>query len=421
MTWPDGRSVLFTKKRGRLVFTLDFSLLKRWGLVEWLILSYLLTLGLFTHVQGLALMVSFYGSIKVVPFFKELSSSDKRLVISFLLFVFVAVFSSIFVAESEHPIYKLEKYFLFLWAIPFFAAIVDRKMLLSVIKYAPPAAAVLMFIAALISKYYLGQSRVMFFTYNYLFFGYMAAVFSIFSLLMANHSKRMRLFYYAGTLAGLIACILSGTRGALLGWFAGLIILLLSHGLLTARIKKVIVLLMVLVPISLALIPGYKSRINVAYNSIVHSENEQYKLTSTGLRLKMWSAAWSMFKDNPVLGVGLDGYELEIKAMAENGEVDEMLTKFDHPHNIYLAVLANMGLLGFSALMLVLLVPFAHFYKQLHTHQGNMYAMMGVSLVVMYAVFGLTEAIFEIQKITAFYVFMVVLLYSAIRNSEKVG
>jgi len=66
-------------------------------------------------------------------------------------------------------------------------------------------------------------------------------------------------------------------------------------------------------------------------------------------RVSIYQAGWDIFKANPLLGTGLKTFLLICQG---NGPVN--LHQYMHPHNIYIAVLCQMGLVGFIAVALAL-------------------------------------------------------------------
>jgi O-antigen ligase len=62
-------------------------------------------------------------------------------------------------------------------------------------------------------------------------------------------------------------------------------------------------------------------------------------------RLKLWSIAWQMFQDRPLLGIGPDTYQANYALYAHE-------EKFaPHAHNLWLGWLAGTGLIGFVAFL----------------------------------------------------------------------
>jgi len=74
-------------------------------------------------------------------------------------------------------------------------------------------------------------------------------------------------------------------------------------------------------------------------------------------RLHFWNGAWSIFKDNPVLGTGLETYKNVYRQY-----LDDIRYYSIDPHNVYLKAFAEMGIIGgavflwFVGVILVLIV-----------------------------------------------------------------
>lgn len=82
------------------------------------------------------------------------------------------------------------------------------------------------------------------------------------------------------------------------------------------------------------------------------SEVHQFKSnpnTSVGLRLLFWQNSWEIIKKSPWLGVGTGDFQ---SAYAEvNKLTSPRMVATDNPHNQYVFVLCQMGLLGLAALV----------------------------------------------------------------------
>jgi O-antigen ligase len=136
--------------------------------------------------------------------------------------------------------------------------------------------------------------------------------------------------------------ILTGSRASLLGLIIGLFI----FGFFSIRIKKNYINAAVIIFVCTFLI----------YYSVIYCENiiktieslfavdDEYRGISSGAtgRLFAWKEAWLLFEKNSFLGVGYRAHEYYMKI-------------YSSAHNGYLALLAEVGILGFlSAITLVI-------------------------------------------------------------------
>lgn len=71
--------------------------------------------------------------------------------------------------------------------------------------------------------------------------------------------------------------------------------------------------------------------------------------TSIGQRLYMWEGAVKIFLDNPVLGAGAGGYKEEMKKYF-TPTLDPLFRHINDPHNSFLFMAVNYGLLGLFSL-----------------------------------------------------------------------
>ena len=79
---------------------------------------------------------------------------------------------------------------------------------------------------------------------------------------------------------------------------------------------------------------------------------------SIGVRIDLWSVALNGFTQNFPFGLGLGGYEEAIKTMGAEPSIPKLATEaHKYPHNTFLGLLAELGLLGviFCAAILFLL------------------------------------------------------------------
>lgn len=130
-----------------------------------------------------------------------------------------------------------------------------------------------------------------------------------------------------------VATLLSGSRGAILGALAGLLVVASAFGRRT--LLRLMVLLLIMAPVVLVVYSLYGRQLQTIFNQRI------VKLTFeegyTAGRNTLWAAAGDLFGDDPVLGSGLGTY------INENGF---------YAHNLILQVAVDAGIVGISALLL---------------------------------------------------------------------
>jgi O-antigen ligase len=82
-------------------------------------------------------------------------------------------------------------------------------------------------------------------------------------------------------------------------------------------------------------------------------------------RLVLWKISWDLFRDHPLLGVGMGDYTIE----ADKRLGDRKVTTTVDTHNVYLHVLATRGLLGF--------IPFVLYFAVLLRSLARVYSRAG--------------------------------------------
>jgi len=162
------------------------------------------------------------------------------------------------------------------------------------------------------------------------------------------------------TLAGLYVSILSGTRG---GWIAMPLLLVLIGSLLPkGGINKSLLILLALSGVFLTLY-HFNPEVKVRFDTAIFELNKLF-LTgevsngSIGIRFQLWHVAWLEFFQHPVTGVGLGQYYNEKLLLIKAGLAGVVVQRFQYAHNEPIHILAEMGLLGFTSLMMMYISSF---------------------------------------------------------------
>ena len=141
--------------------------------------------------------------------------------------------------------------------------------------------------------------------------------------------------------AMIISLMKTGSRGAFLGMLGISMITLFSLHALDRRVFLKLMLFYLLGGVFVFLVgtSQYWERILTIINP-----EQDYNLTSPGGRMAVWMTGLELFMENPILGIGIDGF---IRAeglthLARGG-------KWSAAHNSFLQVLAELGLPGLVA------------------------------------------------------------------------
>jgi len=173
-------------------------------------------------------------------------------------------------------------------------------------------------------------------------------------LLFATLKKWQRLALVIYSVACLLAIILCSSRGAIVGAVAIVLAALLKQ---RRRLVPVFMILALLLGIAYIMPGGHKERLRLALNW----EQDPNAIS----RIALWKAGLAMFRDHPLIGVGLGNFPPSYERQYATGEIS---VKQWVCHSIYIQVLSELGLLGALPFLLLLMFLFRlnrHTRKQL--------------------------------------------------------
>ncbi len=137
----------------------------------------------------------------------------------------------------------------------------------------------------------------------------------------------------------LLAVLFAKSTGAIIGIAAGLGFLLLIY-------KKTRIPIMILGLVSIVSL--------VSLDSLAPIRAELFAQDRSGqIRISMWKEATQFLSDNPLSGAGLASYQEKIIPYHKQVN-NENIEIFHHPHNIFLTMYVNLGLLGLIGFLLLL-------------------------------------------------------------------
>ncbi|MGB0538596.1 MAG: O-antigen ligase family protein [Alloalcanivorax venustensis] len=270
----------------------------------------------------------------------------------------------------------------------------------------------------------LGVDRVHVPGINAIPFGNLSLVLGVLSLVWVLRRAQMPLLFGAAALAGLVASLLSGTRGGWVTLPVVAVVLFLCQGAEIRRLWSAWLLparLLTLAGVALfaAFAVWQVLPRAVALVEDLHGYLHQgVTRTSVGLRLDMWHAAWTLFLQKPLLGWGEGAMMPELRRLIAAGELNEQARYFGFQlHSDVLDTLARRGLLGLITLLLMYAVPLAGFVRRLKCADVDVrtFALAGTLVVLMFAGFGLTQSQFRDERSFAAYLVLVVACWVLMR------
>lgn len=178
---------------------------------------------------------------------------------------------------------------------------------------------------------------------------------------------------------GVVALLFNATRGA---WLALTIVLLFILAYYLIKGNKLAMLCLALFIAAGAGLSQYQpfvQRLATITDTKYQSNTE---------RLLIWQSAYTMFKDHPVLGVGLGQYKDNYQKKYISPKAKEPY--LSHAHNNFLQMLAENGIVGFVG-FLTLLVCFIGYSFKRFWQEKNPYALMMSMATLALVLQGCTE------------------------------
>ncbi len=270
--------------------------------------------------------------------------------------------------------------------------------------------------------------------YGPIILGDLAMLLGIFSLIFAltnKHKFWIGVNFLAVTLA-MLAVVYSGSRNAWLASIAGLIILPFLIGSRTTfkRVSRVYITILTVATIIIISTP---SSITSRAGMVAEEFKNYFQLdltmsvdkmltSSVGERLDMWSTAVDIIKENPLLGVGPGNMGLEINKLVDKWQASPTLYRKPdevrgiHTHNAYLELMGTQGIIGLSALLLMLFYPLYVFVQ--NKHYDLRIASMGIVLMSGFIIFSLTETPFIHDNFSSIFITFLSVFFAWIMQAK---
>ena len=278
-------------------------------------------------------------------------------------------------------------------------------------------------IAATIAGYevvFLGAERAGWLVHNPIPFGSISMCLAAGSVMGYQYKLGLRswanLWALTGLLAGVTAAVLSGSKGCLLALpvLAYLVHIKCIRPLAISRVWLMLSVLLALTVLTYLVADSYLvARIeDAARGAMVWFNTGQVVEGSVGPRLELIRFAFDAAMVNPLTGVGRDGMVSMLQASATNGAYDPFIAQLHTVHNELLNIWVTKGLLGLLAMSAMYGLSLWYFWRIRHhadTHVQNI-GLMGMSLCLMYLIFGLSEVTLQLTFFRNFFLVTLVCL-----------
>jgi len=371
------------------------------------------------------LIVSLIYLIQSRPIKFNLNTKEKILILSLVLLPIVIAFD---VLLRDLRFRYLDYYLRFILVIPIYFALRQRKVSLKYFFVGILFGAIGSGLLAIYQTIFVNAHNV----HGYIMkinFGNLSLLLGVMSLaglflLQGIRYKKSLIFICLISFCfGLIASILSGTRG---GWIAlPFFISLFLVYFPAKKWKKTLsfVVLTIILIITYSTNSYFKLRADSAYNNAstyLYSDGLKAANSSEGIRFELWKAAWLIFTEHPIFGIGSGQFNDVLKEKIGAGEIPKIQV-FDHAHSEPLQALATTGIIGFLSYIFLYAGIAYYFYSSLNlssTYKIRYLSILGLMLVGGFFIFGLTNYSFGHQVMVLFFAVMVVSIAGMIKNIE---
>lgn len=219
------------------------------------------------------------------------------------------------------------------------------------------------------------------------------------SLLISTRKMFLRMLCMLGTVLGTAGVFFTMSRGALLGLLAAF----LAFTIVVARLgnaKKAMIWLIVGLTLIAILTPDtivrrFQSAVDLQDNS-----NRQ--------RMYLFLSAWKMFGESFLNGKGVGTFGVLYPQYKPDGASD-----FEHPHNFYIHIMAEMGIFGVAAVIWCIFVVAKRSILNLSTSRRDLYWANSLAVLligVLLAVHGLVDVTIRYSEIGLTVVALVALI-----------
>jgi O-antigen ligase len=365
----------------------------------------------------------FAGIIVSFSEWKNTSQEEKKLITGFVVFV-VLVALSFFASDDIRAGFRhFEKYSSFLFAGFVYLYLKRLKInQLTPLVYSAITAP----IAWLLYNYAFETKERLSGAYYAIFVGDMAlllACLSIVYLITSAKKTNQKIITILVLLISIFVTLLTESRGAwlYLPAFAGILAFLYRKKISQQVWVTGTIVIIIAMTILFSYDPSEIKRQSVLDEVIMFEDNPD-KFSSVGVRIHMWKDSIRMLLDSPLIGVGVGDYRQKTQELISAGKSTIPLV-YDHPHNIFLNMLATTGILGFLGLLIFIfgypLMLFLRAWNRASTSEQKLYALSGIVIISGFAVFGLTESWISRNPLVRSYLIMLLFCFHPLSEITK--
>ena len=163
-------------------------------------------------------------------------------------------------------------------------------------------------------------------------------------------NKKLVVFSSLLLLVAVILMVLTQSRGAALGWIASVVAFLVGIALKHSWGREKIFSYITIVVLFLLAFSFVNKDMGLNFDRNIAKD----------ARVALLKSSWHMFKDHPLLGVGVGNWRVEYDT---NYGLNNIEKHMDSPHNIFLQELNEAGIIGLGGFLTLLSFQYCHLLK----------------------------------------------------------
>jgi O-antigen ligase len=260
------------------------------------------------------------------------------------------------------------------------------------------------------------SSRAQATTNNAIHFGNLSALTLVLALTVAlvedNLLVRYRIIFLIAALGGLVGSLSSLSRSSFMALLCLTPLVFIPsnirpkrNGIFVIYIFFIIIILVALASVELRDL----LRISAAIEEFQQILDGNYD-SPLGARVAMWKAAWLIFIEHPYIGIGSGNFQDEMTSLMHLSKIPEAEI-FNQPHSDIMHALSSGGLLKLVSYLGILAGPFVFFLKCFSriktTSNERLMSLLGMEVVGVYFLTGLTNSNFDLQIYSTTYAVLV--------------
>ncbi|HBR99266.1 MAG TPA: hypothetical protein DD979_18090 [Gammaproteobacteria bacterium] len=137
---------------------------------------------------------------------------------------------------------------------------------------------------------------------------------------------------------------------------------------------------------------------------------------------QLWQAAWTIIREQPLLGVGAGGFQTAMQSLVDGGNWPQALLGYVGPHNQYLQAWASHGIGGLVTVVLLILAPFLYCLRVLRAsayRDVRQVALAGMMVSAIFAVLCFVDDALATKSMILLYLITLALLLGQIRQRSR--